>query len=188
MKILLTILAATLFILLLNHTVWCQPNQQTAYFPDSWLGTFSGEMYILRANSASVDTVNVIFEFSETAKSNCWTYRMTYNNPKYGVLVKDYELIKPDSLPKNNYLLDEKDGILIEEILMGNSLYSSFSVSGYRLFSILRKEGDELFFEIITTKEAHSLSTRTKADNQADVYVVKSYLPFTNQYVRLKRH
>lgn len=166
-----------------NHLVFGQ--QDPNDFPKSWLGAYSGTMYILKSNN--VDTVDVKFEFLETQNQKRWTYRMTYKSPKYGDIVKDYELIKPDSLKEDTYLLDEKNGILIEEIILGNTLYSSFSVSGYRLFGVLRKEGRDLFYEIVTTKNENSLISKNKADKPEQVFEVKSYLPFTTQFVRFKK-
>ncbi len=162
-------------------------SQNTNKFPDSWLGTYQGYMYILRANSERIDTVDVIFEFSATNQDKKWTYRMTYKSPKYRDIVKDYELIKPDSLSKNVYLLDENDGIYIEDVLMGNALYSAFSVAERRLVSILRKEENELFMEIFTGKDQSSLVSKNKADKPEDVFEVKSYAPFTTQFVRFKK-
>jgi len=156
-------------------------------FPDSWLGTYKGDMYILRANSDKIDTVDVIFEFLTTKHDKRWTYRMTYKSQKYGDIVKDYELIKPDSLSKNVYLLDEKDGIFIEDVLMGNTLYSAFSVAGSRLVSILRKEGNELFLEIFSSRDKSSLTSKNKAEKSENVFEVKSFAPFTTQFVRFKK-
>jgi len=156
-------------------------------FPESWLGTYKGDMYILRAKSDRIDTVDVTFEFLATKNKKRWTYRMTYQSPKYGDIVKDYELIKPDSLAKNIYLLDEKDGILIEDVLMGNTLYSAFSVAGSRLVSVLRKEGNELFLEIFSSKDQISLITKNKAEKSENVFIVESFAPFTTQFVRFTR-
>jgi len=183
-KIVLIILVISFFT---NNSLFAQVKTQGTNFPASWLGTWAGEMYIMKANSHIVDTVDVTFEFLPTKAVNRWMYKMTYKNPKYGNIVKAYELSKPDSLPQNTYLLDELDGIMIEEILMGNSLYSTFSVSDYRLFSTLRKEDDDLFFEIVTTKEEPSLTTKNKAENEEDAYEVKSFLPFTTQFVRFHK-
>ena len=156
-------------------------------FPESWLGTYKGDMHILRANSEKIDTVDVIFEFLATKHAKKWTYRMTYKSAKYGDIVKDYELIKPDSLAKNIYLLDEKDGIYIEDVLIGNCLYSVFSVAGNRLSSVLRKEGDELFFEIFSSKDESTLVSKNKAEKPENVFEVKSFMPYTTQFARFKK-
>lgn len=177
----------TLLMLLLQYNGSFGQSGKADKFPDSWLGTYQGDMHILRAHSTKIDTVDVIFEFLATNHEKRWTYRMTYKSPKYGDIIKDYELIKPESLAKNIYLLDEKDGVLIEDVLMGNALYSAFSVAGSRLVSILRKEGDELFLEIFSSKAKSTLSSKNKSDKPEDVFEVKSYAPFTTQFVRFKK-
>jgi hypothetical protein len=177
----------TTFVILFLSISYFSIGQDGCKFPDSWLGTYEGDMYILRAHSERIDTVDVIFEFLATNQEKRWTYRMTYKSPKYGDIVKDYEIIKPDSLAKNVYLLDEKDGIYIEEVLMGNTLYSAFSVAGSRLVSVLRKEEDELFLEIFSSKDKSTLTSKNKADKPENVFEVKSFAPFTVQFVRFKK-
>lgn len=162
-------------------------NKKNNTFPESWLGTYQGKMQILWANADKIDSVDVTFEFSSTQNPQKWTYKITYKSPKYGDMVKDYELIKPDSLANDSYLLDEKDGIFIEVVVMGNTLYSAFSVAESRLVSILRKEGNELFMEIFTSKDKNPLISKNKADKPEEVFEVKSFAPFTTQFVRFRK-
>jgi hypothetical protein len=118
-------------VLFFQTILFAQNHSDKNSFPLSWLGTYKGKMVILSAERGFIDTIDVEFLFLETEIKNRWTYKMTYKNKKSGNTVKDYELVKPDSLPKSSYLLDEKDGILIQNTLIGNTLYSNFSVSGY---------------------------------------------------------
>ncbi len=156
-------------------------------FPDSWLGNYQGKMYIVSAANGILDSLNVEFEFFESGIKNRWKYRMTYHSAKQGEIVKDYELIKPDSLAKNTYLIDEKDGILIQNTLIGNTLYSNFIVSGSLLCSILRKENNDLFFEIFTSKDQYTLSTQSVATGTEDSFIVDSCPPYTTQFVHFRK-
>lgn len=169
--------------LLLACTAFSQKN----FFPDDWLGIYSGEMYMLKSGSEKTDTVSLLFEFLETGKPKCWTYRMIYNNPKYGKIVKDYELLRPDSLPEAMFLLDEKDGIKIQMVKMGNSLYSNFSVAGQYLTSVMRKENNLLFYEIVLAKSEPSLIAKNYPEDKKETYTVQSYPPYTCQIARLTK-
>jgi hypothetical protein len=160
---------------------------QDSAFPKDWLGIYSGEMYWIKSSSEKADTVFLNFEFLESGKPNCWLYRMTYENQKFGKLVKDYALIKYDSLPANEYLLNEKDGILIQMVKLGNSLYSNFSAAGQYLTSVMRKEDNEIFYEIIASKENYGLMTQNIAENKQDIFQVKSFPPYSSQVARLKK-
>jgi len=173
--------------LLFASNIYTQTVENKNIFPDSWLGNYKGKMYILSALRDKVDTVDVEFQFSTIDVKNRWTYKMTYRSKKYGEMVKDYELVKPDSLPKNTYLMDEKDGILIQNTLMGNTLYSNFIVSGSLLCYILRKESDGLFLEIFTSKDQFTLSTQSIATDTEESFIVDSYPPYTTQFAHLRK-
>jgi hypothetical protein len=173
--------------LLFSTCIFAQNQSEKNSFPQSWLGNYKGKMYIVSAERGMIDSVDVDFLFMETDIKNRWTYKMTYKSKKSGEIVKDYELVKPDSLPKSSYLLDEKDGILIQHTLMGNTLYSNFIVSGTLLSCILRKENDELFFEIYTSHDQASLSTENIAKDIESSYIVDCYPPFATQFVRFQK-
>jgi len=168
----------------LSANIFSQISEAKTVFPDSWLGEYQGTMYILSAKRNTIDSVDVKFEFSETEIVNRWHYKMTYQNTKFGEIIKDYEIVKPDSLNQNNYLLDEKDGIIIQSTLMGNTLYSNFIVSGTLQCSILCKVGDDLYFEVTTSKDEYTLSTQNSPKNNEQSFIVDSYPPFTTQFVR----
>ena len=176
-----------LFSILFGPNLFSQTIQDKDIFPDSWLGNYQGKMLIISTLHDKIDTADVEFQFSDTNVKNRWIYKMTYHSKKYGEMVKDYELIKPDSLAKNTYLIDEKDGILIQNTLMGNTLYCNFIVSGSLLCCILRKENDDLFFEIFTSKDQYTLSTQSLATGTEESFIVDSYPPYTVQFVRFYR-
>lgn len=166
-----------LFLLTLPAKNYCQ----TGAFPDDWLGTYQGELYLLHAENRQTDTVQMVFEFLRTGQAWCWEYRMVYDSPKYGKQVKDYQLIKPDSLPANMFLLDEKDGIYIQMVYLDNAFYSHFSVAGQRITSILRKEQSFMVYEIIVSNEKQGMSSQNTRDDSKGLFVVSSYPPFVVQ-------
>jgi len=155
-------------------------------FPGDWPGTYKGKMYIFKQGKGITDSVDVKFELLADS-TNRWVYRMTYNSPKYREIIKDYLLVKPDSLKAGTYLLDEKDGIIIQQTLLGNTFYSSFTVAGNYMNSIMRKTGNVIDFEVISSIKKESLSTKNKAKEGQIVFEVKSFPPFATQRVSLMR-
>lgn len=163
-------------------------SQETIYhFPEDWMGAYAGQMLILNSTEGVTDTVGVELVLASTEKDNAWQYTMSYSSMRYGNQVKDYRLIRPDTLPPNVFLTDELNGIYIQEVLMGNTFYSSFSVGDSRLFSILRNEGDAIYWEITTTRDNQPLESGTEANEEGRAFLVNSYLPVTTQLVRLEK-
>lgn len=154
-------------------------------FPTSWLGCYEGEMYLEDINGVN-DTIPVQFDLLRTDSLNRWTYRMTYNSRKWGKMVKEYELVWKDSLHPNCFLLDEKDGIFIQEVFMNNRLYSSFEVEGNQFFSLLERKGKNLYFEIRCAASSKGLVSTSEADPNGEKYVVTNFLQYAVQHVLLK--
>jgi len=172
--------------MLFSNNAYTQTTSTDENFPGDWLGTYKGQMYMFKPGKGITDSVDVKFELLATNISNQWVYRMTYmNNKKYGKVIKDYLIVKPDSLKAGTYLLDEKDGIIIQQTLIGNTFYSNFSVGNNYLNSIMRKTGDVIYFEIFQSKLKESLNTKNRAKEGQIVFEVKSYPPFSTQKVRL---
>lgn len=155
-------------------------------FPASWLGTYKGTMYIYNTQNGLKDSLDVLFEFLADS-TNRWIYRMTYKSMRFGTVIKDYYLLKNDTLAKNSYLLDEKDGIYILQSYMDNCLYSSFTVAGNYLNSIIRKNDDIIDFEIFSSLTKESLKSQNKAKKGQTVFTIQSFPPFTTQKAKLKK-
>ncbi len=174
-----------LFISLSSTFIFSQ--NQTPVFPDDWMGTYQGDMYILNAARNSIDTVDVHFVLAPTEEEKAWKYTMSYKSSKYGNSVKAYRLIKPDTLAANVYLMDENNGIFIEEVLMGNTFYSCFSVGNTRLFSTMRKKESAIEWEIISTRKEDTMESGTEPDENGRAFIVNSFLPISTQKAILKR-
>jgi len=133
------------------------------------------------------DTVDLRLVMAPTEEDNVWNHVMSYESRKYGNLAKEYQLVKPDTLPANVFLMDEQNGIYIEEVLLGNTFYSSFSVGNVQLFSSLRNKGDVIEWEVISIGTTSTLSSGTEPDQEGNSTLVESYAPITTQKAVLKR-
>lgn len=171
------------FLYILTFT---QVNTQSN-FPKSWLGTYQGDMYMEFLDGIK-DTVPTTFELLETETPNRWKYRMTYDSKKWGKMVKDYEIFWNDTLKSPNiFLLDEKDGILIQEVFMNNRFYSHFEVEGGHFISLLEKKGNDLYFEIRCTNPKQGLISKSEIDEEGNSYQVSNFFQYTVQYVTFKK-
>ena len=155
-------------------------------FPYSWLGTYEGNMYI-EDLSGIKDTVAIQFDLLPVKLKNHWIYRMTYNSKKWGKSLKDYELFWDDSLISPNvFLLNEKDGIYLQEFFLNGKFYSHFEVDGNHFTSTLERKGKKnLYFEIRCNERKKGLSYISKTDPSGGSYTVNNYFLYNLQYVEL---
>ncbi|MDG1330771.1 MAG: hypothetical protein P8P74_00460 [Crocinitomicaceae bacterium] len=150
-----------------------------------WEGVYEGEMIIgntVRPN----DSVKVSFELTPLEVDSTWTYRMTYHSDKFGKIVKDYQLTRVGD-SKTDFLLDEKDGIIIEMSLMNNCFYSMFEVMDNLYSTSLRKSGDKLHFDLFSSNMKEGKITKNEADKPDDIFEVASYKPGLHQTITFTR-
>ncbi len=157
--------------------------QSNFVFPDDWTGKYEGDMYLHYPTANRIDTVHVDFELEALETSNKWSSIMTYNSAKYGERIKNYIIIKPDSLDHMVYQLDEQDGIIIDQNFIDDTFYSSFTVAGMYITSRMRRIEGGIEYEVITSKEEKTRSTKNRSENPEEVFVVDSYPPYTIQRV-----
>lgn len=93
--------------------------------PIQWIGNYNGVMNL--SSGKNNQTINVEFEFKEVKKDSSWTYIMKYKRPGQDELVKDYTIKR---LQGNTFVLDEKDGILIDLPYRNGAFLSLFEVDG----------------------------------------------------------
>ncbi|TNE54508.1 MAG: hypothetical protein EP338_06740 [Bacteroidetes bacterium] len=154
-------------------------------FPSSWIGSYEGTMY-LENPGGILDSLDLSFDLLENGK-NRWTYRMTFDSPKWGKQVKDYELVWNDSLKSPSiFLMDEKNGLLLREYFMNHQFYSHYQVEGKHFMSSLQRRGNDLYFEIRCTDPKMAYSSISDADDQGKRFEVQNFHLFMLQYATLK--
>jgi hypothetical protein len=153
-------------------------------FPESWIGTYSGNMLIANPNVA-LDTAEIEFEFIELIKDSAWTYKMTFHSKKYGNIVKDYVIRSESEGDKENLILDELNGIYMEMTLLNGTLYGMYEVMGYMYIVSMRKIGDDLLYDLFGgPMEDPLVSSAKEGDQEIEAL---SHKPNVAQSALLKR-
>jgi len=127
--------------------------------------------------------MTIIISETDTINRWHWYSKAIYKGKE---IIKDYHLIRHDSMPKNHYYMDENNGILLDRVFLGNAFYDYFEVAGTGLYGVTRKEGDDIHFEI----SSFALSSKTYSTYQGsefDVDTVTSFKVVNTQKVLLKR-
>ncbi len=158
-----------------------------AQFPETWIGKYSGTMY-LNSLDTPKDSVIVTLEIVELIKDSSWTYTMGYKSEKFGNILKDYEILKSSKDNKTDYLMDEKNGIIIEMTFFDDTFYEFFEVANMIYSTRLSKRQNNIEFEIIGSQnEATKTSLSAPQDEEEFTqFEVKSYKPIFAQKVLLK--
>ncbi len=157
-----------------------------AQFPETWIGKYSGTMYLNSLNTPK-DSVVVTLEIVELIKDSAWTYTMGYKSEKFGDILKDYKILKVTNENSTDYLMDENNGIFLEMTFFDNTFYEYFEVENMLYSTRLSKSSNFIEFEIIgaqneATKTSLSVPQEDEGNNQFEVL---SFKPLFAQKVLL---
>lgn len=135
------------------------------------------------------DSVHVEFDLHEIEKDSSWSYLMTFKSPKYGDIIKDYVIRKAENGQSKSFILDEKDGIIIDLSLFGNTFYSVFELHETRYISTLSRTSDGIYFHLFVAPNAHPRITSPETnDDDSNGIEVRSYSTTMHQTAILKKH
>ena len=171
-----------LFCILFSITV----NAQNS-FPDKWVGEYAGNMIIANRNAPN-DTIPVDFALKKLIKDSVWTYRMEYHSIKFGEIVKDYRIVAVERGNKVDFLLDELNGIVMEQTIMNDCMYGMYEVMGSIYTVTLRLHDSDLIMELYGSPTENPKITVSISDNDKEAGIeAKSYKPRLVQSVFLRR-
>lgn len=115
-----------------------------AELPAAWDGVWRGEIEVL-AGGKVTHRAQMELRIAPIAGSAAKTWTQTYS----GQPPRQYE-IRPADSGAGRFILDEKNGVLLEEQLIGDTLLSTFRTGDVLLFSRFDLRGDALAVEIAT--------------------------------------
>ena len=146
---------------------------------DAWLGIWKGELVILNdAGTDKMSSVHMELHISKTDSVNIYNWRIIYRDSskedrKYLLRIVDKS--------KGKYIIDEKDGIMLEANLFESTLVSRFEVTGTLLDVSYKLDDDKIVFEVITSQLKPTSTTKSNVDQvEVNSYTVtniqKAYL------------
>ncbi|MFZ9387156.1 MAG: hypothetical protein ACO25B_04685 [Chitinophagaceae bacterium] len=117
-------------------------------FPAGWTGHWKGELQWFRAGKTEPVKVNMELDIRPRDSSGHYTWRIVYGSPSEDN--RPY-LLKPKDTVAGHWVIDEQNGIVLDQYYIGETFLGSFTVNENTILSSMRKEGDRLYVEFIST-------------------------------------
>ncbi len=137
-----------IFFLFFPLVCWSQEIQKdtTVIFPEDWIGKWEGVLHIFGPKD-TLQNIPMELKISENPENGRWNWFLIYKLEQEDR--RAYELVLINE-KEGHYRIDEKNSILLDAYLFGNSLISRFSVNASLLTVIysLDPYTEQVTFEV----------------------------------------
>lgn len=138
-------------------------------FPDAWIGVWEGELEIYASKSgANIPKVRMELHIMPHEEEGRWAWTLVY----VGDTVRDerkYELVLKDG-ETNQYVIDEKNSILLDAAYLGHTLISRFSVNNSLLMINYSFEADKIIFDVFAGSKENPTRTGEEVEQVESIY------------------
>lgn len=139
----------------------CGCASEPARFPEDWLGSWSGEVTPHSSRGAG-ERFGMRLDIARTDDPARFDWTITYSGSA-GTQVREYSLLVRDAAA-GRYAIDERNGIVLEQQLLGGAFYSWFDIGGSRLCVRERlvragEAGEHIEVEIASARDRDAVST-----------------------------
>lgn len=149
--------------------------------PADWLGDWYGILEIKNAKGNTYK-INMELHLAKTDTPSKWTYTLIYDDGTKRDERK-YSLIKKDSLA-GLYEIDENNGIIINEVQIGNRMFQRFEVMDNVIWGITTYEKGKIIWEIVSDNKNLNFQSG-KGDEE--IPFVTTYYPTNYQRAELTK-
>jgi hypothetical protein len=160
------LLLITLFISFLSQS-------QVNTFPQSWAGGWKGELLWYKTGQAKPQKVVMELRISSIDSAR-WNWQLVYGKETEDN--RPYQLIKKDTTGVH-WVIDEKNGIIIDQYWVGNKLSGAFTVMNNTIINNYWLEKGRLVAEFysISAKPINTTGLGTDESPAVSSYKVGSY-------------
>ncbi len=142
-------------------------------FPQSWLGSYKGDLLIYDADSVKMKLKMELF-ISKTKIDSVFNWTITYD-VKNKKDVRAYSLVVVDRA-KGHYKIDERNSIEIDSYLHNNNILTSFlKVNESYIIATYAKIEETIEFEIIAGKSTPVSTTGNQMINEEEIPQVDTF-------------
>jgi hypothetical protein len=147
-------------------------------FPVCFVGHWKGQLQWLVAGKPA-QTFTMQLKVQPTDSAGTYTWQIIYG--EQGQDNRPY-LLKPVDMAKGHWVIDERNGIVLDSYLHGQALQGVFTVQGNTILSNYRLENGKLQVEFFTLKLGDK---KTSGQGTAEVPQVENYRVASYQWGEL---
>lgn len=156
---------------------------QSTNFPQSWAGNWKGELEWYKTGKTDPQKVNMELRIQPGDSTGNYTWQIIY-----GSAAEDNRpyLLKAKDAAKGHWVIDELNGIVLDQFLVGNKFCGAFTVMGNTIINNYWMEGDKLMVEFFNfpAKPITTTGSGTEESPSVDSYKVSSYQKAVLQRVK----
>ncbi len=173
-------IAFSLVFLFIISLSWAQ--KDSLAFPQNWEGKWQGELEIYNVKGIA-QKIPMELHILPIDTSDNYTWHIIYGEDKVaGLRPYELQIVNADI---GHYVVDEKNGILLDAFLLGGKLFERFSVMGSMLLATIEVRDGLMYYEIISGNETPINMTSTI--EEGETFEVSSLPIVVRQYAELRR-
>jgi hypothetical protein len=143
-------------------------------FPASWLGNWKGELEWYKTGKAEPQKVNMELRIAAGDSAGNYTWQIIY-----GAAGEDNRpyLLKLKDAAKNHWVIDELNGIVLDQFWVGNKFCGAFTVMGNTIVNNYWMEKGSMHVEFFSyaAKPVATTGKDTEQSPKVDSYRMGSY-------------
>jgi hypothetical protein len=170
-----------LLVFLFTFSILRGNTQQAVTFPQSFMGNWKGILNWQKTGNDTLQTVNIQLTIQPADTIGQYTWHLVYGN-----LAADSRpyILKPAAPQKGHWLIDEKNGIVLDCYQTGNRLNNVFSTEGVTIINNYWLENEKLNIEFFSYRQT---PVNTSGYGTAESPKVSSYRMGSYQKAVLER-
>lgn len=125
----------------------CVLSAQAPSFPQSWQGKWKGSLHWYKTGADTARQVNMELHILPGDSAHTWSWKIIYQSAQADE--RPYTLKLKDAA-KKHWVIDEHNGIVLDQFFVSNKLCGSFSVGNSIINNCYQLQGDSLIVEFYT--------------------------------------
>jgi hypothetical protein len=161
------------FLILLCCALGITAHAQQPAFPSAFIGHWKGKLQWMAAGRPATE-FTMQLKVKPTDVAGQYTWHLQYGDSVVPVSSENNRpyILKPVDTAQGHWLIDERDGIILDGYVHGNSFHGAFTVNANTIVNNFIIENGKLMVEFFTIKLAEK---NTSGKGTSDVPFVDSY-------------
>jgi hypothetical protein len=143
-------------------------------FPDEFIGNWQGDLLWYKQGNQQPQKIFMQLYISPIEKTINYTWHITYDKKSEN---KRPYVLKPVDTNKGHWIIDEMNGIILDQYFVGEKFCSAFSVSNTAIINCYWVENGKMVAEFLSYDNQAVNTTGGSSDDIPSVksYSIKSY-------------